>query len=84
MGTPRVAVLVSDEKCVEGDTSKTSKEKSSHSSTCDQLTAAKELLNTHDISLGAVNMGSATDSGQKALVRFVFHARRDTTDSLFF
>ena len=42
---------------------------------CKQLLAAKELLNMHDIALGAANVGSSTDKGQRTLVRFLPCAR---------
>ena len=52
--------------------------KSSCNLDCGQLAAVgKELLNEHEISLGAVNVGSAISGGESLLVSFVFRARRD-------
>ena len=51
--------------------------KSSCDVACDELETAKELLHAHDIALGAVNVGSATDSGENTLVCLLFDARRD-------
>ena len=44
--------------------------------------ATKELLHTHDILLRAVNVDSATGSGENTLVRFLFHVRRDMNNSI--
>ena len=46
--------------------------KSSCDVACDELPAAKELLRVHDIALGAVDIGSATGSGEQALVQSSF------------
>ena len=51
--------------------------KSSCDVACDELRAAKELLHTHDIALGAVNVGSVIGSGENTLVRLLFHTQRD-------
>ena len=60
------------------------KQKSSCNVDCDQLSNTKQLLNKQDVALGAVNIGSATGTGQNTLVHLLFYVSKDISTFLQF